>query len=58
VYGGEYKAFSACVEGVVKAWIAVGLRVYFVFDGMSRYLFIVAHPSSSKRSAAKVLHQS
>ncbi|OAX43691.1 PIN domain-like protein [Rhizopogon vinicolor AM-OR11-026] len=33
VYGGEYDAFSACVGGVVKAWIAVGLRVYFVFDG-------------------------
>jgi hypothetical protein len=45
VYGGEYKAFSACVESVVKAWMAVGLRVYFVFDGMSLCLFIVAHLS-------------
>ncbi|KAG2366740.1 hypothetical protein BDR07DRAFT_445847 [Suillus spraguei] len=34
VYGGEYKAFSSCVEGVVKAWMAVGLRVYFVFDAI------------------------
>ncbi|KAG1860786.1 hypothetical protein F4604DRAFT_2035089 [Suillus subluteus] len=40
VYGGEYKAFSACVEGVVKAWMAVGLRVYFVFDGSAPELKI------------------
>ncbi|KAG1740880.1 uncharacterized protein EDB91DRAFT_1052940 [Suillus paluster] len=40
VYGGEYKAFSACVEGVVKAWMAVGLKVYFVFDGSAPELKI------------------
>ncbi|KAG0699356.1 hypothetical protein DFH29DRAFT_877350 [Suillus ampliporus] len=40
VYGGEYKAFSACVEGVVKAWMAVGLRIYFVFDGSAPELKI------------------
>ncbi|KAH7921099.1 PIN domain-like protein [Leucogyrophana mollusca] len=33
VYGGEYRAFSESVESVVRAWIAVGLHVYFVFDG-------------------------
>ncbi|KAG1823993.1 hypothetical protein EV424DRAFT_1472010 [Suillus variegatus] len=33
-------AFSACVEGVVKAWMAVGLRVYFVFDGSAPELKI------------------
>ncbi|KAG2142284.1 uncharacterized protein EDB93DRAFT_1329756 [Suillus bovinus] len=40
VYGGEYKAFSACVQGVVKAWMSVGLRVYFVFDGSAPELKI------------------
>lgn len=33
VYGGEYEAFARCVVQVVEAWIAVGLKVYFVFDG-------------------------
>ncbi|KAH7883175.1 hypothetical protein F5I97DRAFT_1815609 [Phlebopus sp. FC_14] len=33
VYGGEYRAFFQCVQQVVRAWIAVGLKVYFVFDG-------------------------
>ncbi|KAH0829199.1 hypothetical protein J3R83DRAFT_2748 [Lanmaoa asiatica] len=35
VYGGEYEAFARCVVQVVEAWIAVGLKVYFVFDGAS-----------------------
>lgn len=33
VYGGEYEAFGRCIVQVVEAWIAIGLRVYFVFDG-------------------------
>ncbi|KAF9228367.1 PIN domain-like protein [Gyrodon lividus] len=40
VYGGEYKAFSQCVEQVVKAWVAIGLEVYFVFDGSAPELKI------------------
>ncbi|KAG9312042.1 hypothetical protein JVU11DRAFT_7321 [Chiua virens] len=35
VYGGEYDTFARCVIQVVEAWIAVGLKVYFVFDGPS-----------------------
>ncbi|KAL4268723.1 Asteroid domain-containing protein [Pleurotus pulmonarius] len=33
VYGGEYAEFSDLVKQVVKAWISIGLRVHFVFDG-------------------------
>ena len=33
VYGGEYDAFYDLVVKVVKAWISVGLRPIFVFDG-------------------------
>ncbi|KAI5990717.1 hypothetical protein EDC04DRAFT_2989029 [Pisolithus marmoratus] len=33
VYGGEYAEFSQYIEQVVLSWIAVGLKVYFVFDG-------------------------
>ncbi|KAG8221328.1 hypothetical protein J3R82DRAFT_1496 [Butyriboletus roseoflavus] len=40
VYGGEYAAFSRRVVQVVEAWIAVGLHVYFVFDGASPNLKI------------------
>ncbi|KAG5220583.1 Protein asteroid [Salix suchowensis] len=35
VYGGEYAEFSELVKRVVKAWISIGLRVHFVFDGQS-----------------------
>ncbi|KIJ15475.1 hypothetical protein PAXINDRAFT_99360 [Paxillus involutus ATCC 200175] len=40
VYGGEYKAFAQWVEQVAKAWVAIGLQVYFVFDGPSPELKI------------------
>lgn len=53
VYGGEYEGFSECVGGVVKAWMAVGLRVYFVFDGT--FLCIVLIVATSDPSSAKVL---
>ncbi|KAG6920166.1 hypothetical protein DXG01_004933 [Tephrocybe rancida] len=33
VYGGEYSQFSDLVAVVVNAWIKVGLKIYFVFDG-------------------------
>ncbi|GJE91457.1 hypothetical protein PsYK624_076070 [Phanerochaete sordida] len=33
VYGGEYDQFSEAVESVVRSWLSVGLRLYFVFDG-------------------------
>ncbi|KAK7691683.1 hypothetical protein QCA50_005082 [Cerrena zonata] len=33
VYGGEYRELSRLIELTVRAWISVGLRVYFVFDG-------------------------
>lgn len=33
VYGGEYADFKRHVEQVVLSWIAVGFKVYFVFDG-------------------------
>jgi hypothetical protein len=52
VYGGEYEGFSACVGRVVNAWMAVGLRVYFVFDGTFLCILIVA---TSDPSSAKVL---
>lgn len=35
VYGGEYEQFSDAVTRVVRAWLSVGLRLYFVFDGAS-----------------------
>lgn len=35
VYGGEYDQFSEIVTKIVKAWLSVGLRLYFVFDGTS-----------------------
>jgi hypothetical protein len=33
VYGGEYGELCALITVVVKAWLAVGLRPHFVFDG-------------------------
>ncbi|TDL13798.1 hypothetical protein BD410DRAFT_833243 [Rickenella mellea] len=33
VYGGEYAEFTRLVTAVVEAWIAVGIRPIFVFDG-------------------------
>jgi hypothetical protein len=33
VYGGEYESFSQLVGTVSKSLIAVGLKLYFVFDG-------------------------
>ncbi|KAJ3549790.1 hypothetical protein NM688_g5140 [Phlebia brevispora] len=33
VYGGEYGQFAEVVTRVVHAWLSVGLRLYFVFDG-------------------------
>ena len=35
VYGGEYDQFSEALTKVVKAWLGVGLRLHFVFDGAS-----------------------
>src|SRR5258705_7436231 len=33
VYGGEYGDFHDLVQSVVRAWIQVGFKLYFVFDG-------------------------
>ncbi|TFK74035.1 PIN domain-like protein [Pluteus cervinus] len=33
VYGGENSAFAEIVTAVVKAWVDVGFKIYFVFDG-------------------------
>ncbi|KAI0685935.1 hypothetical protein BC835DRAFT_1289009 [Cytidiella melzeri] len=33
VYGGEYGQLSFAVQTVVRAWLSLGLRLYFVFDG-------------------------
>ncbi|KAF9456941.1 hypothetical protein BDZ94DRAFT_1124986, partial [Collybia nuda] len=33
VYGGEYESYHRLVSVVVNAWIKVGFRLYFVFDG-------------------------
>ncbi|KAF9006359.1 PIN domain-like protein [Hymenopellis radicata] len=33
IYGGEYQEFSKLVTDVVSAWIKVGFKVSFVFDG-------------------------
>jgi hypothetical protein len=35
VYGGEYDQFCQLILQVVQAWIQLGLKIYFVFDGMS-----------------------
>ena len=35
VYGGEYDAVVELVIRIVRAWLAVGLRPIFVFDGAS-----------------------
>ncbi|KAA1470637.1 PIN domain-like protein [Dentipellis sp. KUC8613] len=32
-FGGEYRAFHALIVRVVQAWLKVGFRPYFVFDG-------------------------
>jgi hypothetical protein len=34
--GGEYELFHGLILRVVRGWIAVGLRPYFVFDGEHR----------------------
>ncbi|KAJ3810815.1 hypothetical protein F5876DRAFT_88684 [Lentinula aff. lateritia] len=33
VYGGEYPHFVRLITSVVRAWLAVGVRLAFVFDG-------------------------
>ncbi|GLB37777.1 putative PIN domain-like protein [Lyophyllum shimeji] len=33
VYGGEYDQYSQLAAAVVRAWLNVGLKIYFVFDG-------------------------
>ncbi|TFK23920.1 PIN domain-like protein [Coprinopsis marcescibilis] len=33
IYGGEYPEFENAVKNVVAAWLRVGLKVHFVFDG-------------------------
>lgn len=33
VYGGDYPDFSFRITQIVEAWIRLGLRIYFVFDG-------------------------
>ncbi|KIM63871.1 hypothetical protein SCLCIDRAFT_1213658 [Scleroderma citrinum Foug A] len=50
VYGGEYAGFKRHVEQVVLSWIAVGLKVYFVFDGPSPELKIPTLISRLNRS--------
>lgn len=35
VYGGEYHEFHQLVKAVAQAWLKVGLKVHFVFDGSS-----------------------
>jgi hypothetical protein len=42
VYGGEYDELYKVITVVVKAWLAVGLRPHFVFDGehVSDFLFV------------------
>jgi len=33
VYGGEYPDFLSRITQFVEAWMRLGLRIYFVFDG-------------------------
>lgn len=33
VYGGEYEEYCASITSVVKAWLQVGFKLHFVFDG-------------------------
>ncbi|KAL1746165.1 hypothetical protein HDZ31DRAFT_34719 [Schizophyllum fasciatum] len=33
VYGGEYEEFYTSITSVVKAWLQVGFKLHFVFDG-------------------------
>ena len=60
IYGGEYHEFSKLVVTVVKAWIDVGLKVFFVFDGTSQPHHLLAltfilpqdrHQSSSSQQS-------
>jgi hypothetical protein len=34
VYGGEYEEITKVVAKVVQSWISVGLKLFFVFDGL------------------------
>jgi hypothetical protein len=34
VYGGEYDQFRQLITQVIEAWIQLGLKIYFVFDGL------------------------
>lgn len=34
VYGGEYDQYCQLIAQVVQAWIQLGLKIYFVFDGI------------------------
>lgn len=35
VCGGEYPEFSKLIIETVEAWIRLGLKIYFVFDGQA-----------------------
>ncbi|KAI6112027.1 hypothetical protein EDD16DRAFT_1605755 [Pisolithus croceorrhizus] len=55
VYGGEYTEFSQYVEQVVLSWIAIGLKVYFAFDGPTPELKI---PTLTSRMNGGTVEQS
>ncbi|KAI0292559.1 hypothetical protein BC826DRAFT_1092072 [Russula brevipes] len=54
VYGGELGEFRDLVIRIVRAWISVGLRPYFVFDGVVTPLFCPYRPSKFATSANRM----
>jgi hypothetical protein len=41
VYGGEYEQITELVTTIVNAWISVGLRPIFIFDGSPSHLILL-----------------
>ncbi|EKM53460.1 uncharacterized protein PHACADRAFT_211158 [Phanerochaete carnosa HHB-10118-sp] len=56
VYGGEYNQFAEFVIKIVKAWLGVGLRLYFVFDGPFPEIKFPTIISRMNRSTIKPSH--
>jgi len=51
VYGGEHEEITKVMAKVVQSWISVGLKLFFVFDGLPTSLL---HPILLTGNAFKV----
>ena len=38
IFGGEYALFYDDIQRLARAWISIGLKPYFVFDGMCGFV--------------------